>query len=443
MTQDLTPNFSKATSDVEQYIGLRAGGTERILLSDIVERFSRRPYGWPDAEILLIVGRLASAGRISFQLGGGTLPVKEAFETLQNARRRREVSIVKKRQIDEAVLKQARNLTQDIFSSTGPATEKELFEFYTQNFSKWLNNLTSYKSKTDVGRFPGKKVIEQSILTLERLLSNNNSFDFFKQVVDKKEEYLALEEGCRDIHEFFSKQIPTWQQLQHALHQFDKNRQALEKDADASNALSELQSIEAAEAPYGMLHKVASLVSTVEAVNKRLLTEKRTHAIARVDDNIKQLEAEIAKSGMATPELSNRLLRPLQLIKADLEIETSIAGIYMLQTETTKEHFDDGLYELERAVQVEIERRAKDEKAAEAKVADSSSTDTGQPGPVTQSAPTVARPKPVIEVNVSSVYEKSCEGVYLETEESVDQFVEALKAELMHIVRNEKRVRIR
>lgn len=433
----------KATRDVEQYIGLRATGTERILLSDIVERFAKRPYGWPDAEILLIVGRLAAAGRISFQLGGGTLPVREALEPLQNTRRRREVSIIKKRQTDEAVLKQARNLTQDLFSSMGPATEKELFEFYTQHFSKWLANLKSYKSKTDVGRFPGKTVIEQSILTLERLLSNDDSFDFFKQVVDKKDDYLDLEEDYRDIHEFFSNQIHTWQQLQQALRHFDKNRQALEKDAEASKALSELQSIESADAPYGMLHKVASLVSAVETVNERLLTEKRTHAIERVDDKIKQLEGEIAKSGIGTPELSNRLLRPLQLVKADLETETSIAGIYMLQTETATERFDDGLYELERAVQAEIERRAKAEQAAKAQQADPTGADTSTPIPDTKPEPPVAKPKPVVEVNVSSVYNKTCEGVYLETEESIDQFVEALKAELKSIVRNEKRVRIR
>jgi len=433
----------KATREVEQHVGLRATGTERILLSDIVERFAKRPYGWPDAEILLIVGRLAAAGRISFQLGGGTLPVKEALEPLQNTRRRREVSIIKKRQTDETILKQARNLTQDLFSSMGPATEKELFEFYTQHFSKWLANLKTYKSKIDVGRFPGKKIIEKSILMLERLRSNDDSFDFFKQVVDKKDDYLDLEEDYRDIHEFFSNQIHTWQQLQQALRHFDKNRQALEKDTEASKALSELQSIESAEAPYGMLHKVASLVSIVEAVNDRLLAEKRSHAIERVHDKIKQLEAEIVKSGMTEPELRNRLLRPLQLVKADLETETSIAGIYLLQAETARERFDDGLYELERAVQAEIERRAKAEQAAKAKQDDSSSTDTFTPVPEKQPEPPVAKPKPVVEVNVSSVYNKACEGVYLETEESIDKFVEALKAELKSIVRNEKRVRIR
>ena len=433
----------KAAKDVEQHIGLRATGTERILLSDIVERFSKRPYGWPDAEILLIVGRLAAASRISFQLDGGTLPLKDALEPLQNTRRRQKVSIIKKRQTDEAVLKQARSLTQDFFSSMGPAAEKELFEFYTQRFDEWLGNLKSYKSKTDVGRFPGKIVIVQSILTLERLLGHDDSFEFFKQVVDKKGEYLDLEEDYRDINEFFSNQIHTWQQLQLALRQFDKNRQALEKDTEASSALSELQSIESADAPYGMLHKVASLVSYVEAVNQRLLAEKRNHALERVDDKIKQLESEISNSGMATPELSNRLLRPLQLVKADVEAETSIAGIFMLQTETASERLDDGLCELELAVQGEIERRAKVKQDAQTSQDDSPSISAPMPTASTMPELPVAKPKTVVEVNVSSVYSKTCEGVYLETEESIDQFVDALASELKSIVQNEKRIRIR
>ncbi len=159
----------KALQEVEQYIALRARGTERILVSDVVDRFAKRPYGRPDTEILLLVGQAAAMGRISLQLNGGTLQLKEAFEPLQNSRRRRDVSIIKKRQTDDQVLKQARQLTQDLFSAMGPTTEKELFEFYTQHFKNWLANFKSYKSKTDVGQFPGKKVIEKSILTLERL----------------------------------------------------------------------------------------------------------------------------------------------------------------------------------------------------------------------------------------------------------------------------------
>lgn len=434
----------KAMRDVEQYISLRASGTERILVSDLVERFCKRPYGWPDAEILLIVGRLAAAGRISFQLAGGTLPAKEALTPLQNTRRRREVSIIKKRQIDEVVLKQARNLTQGLFSSMGPATEKELFEFYTQHFSQWLINLKSYKSKTDVGRFPGKKVIEQSILTLERLLNNEDSFDFFKQVVEKKDDYLDLEEDYRDIHEFYSNQIHTWQQLQQALRHFDKNRKALDKDTAANKALAELQSIESAEAPYGVLHKVASLVSQVETVNERLLHEKCAHAMARVEDKIKQLQAEVEKSGIATPELSNRLLRPLQLVKSDLETETSIAGIFMLQTETASERFDDGLYELERAIQAELERQRKQATAPESSDPNAATEEpSGQYPKVNSIPPKVAEPKAIADIHLASVLTKAAMGAFLEEESDVERFLETLKQDILGAVRMGKRVRIR
>ncbi|MDN5690284.1 MAG: BREX system P-loop protein BrxC, partial [Acinetobacter sp.] len=440
----------KALQEVEQYISLRATGTERILVSDVVERFAKRPYGWPDAEILLLAGQLAAMGRISLQLNGGTLQLKDALEPLQNSRRRREVAIIKKRQTDDQILKQARQLTQDLFSAMGPSTEKELFEFYTQNFKTWLANFKSYKSKTDVGQFPGKKVIEKSILTLERLLANSDSFDFFKAVVENKDDYLDLEEDYRDIHEFFSNQMPSWQQLQQALRHFEKNKQALGSDEVAKKALSELHRIATLESPYGLLNKVADLVRTVESVNEQLLTEKRNQAIEHIDDKIKQLEAEIKNSGIASAELSNKLLRPLQLLKTDIEVESSLSTIYMLQTQTSVERFDEALYELEREVQAEIQRQAKAAQLAQSKAESVTNTATTSSPAIStpaaspvQPATAVVPPKPVVEVDVASIYSKSSSSVYLETEESVDQFVDALKAELKKIVGDKKRVRIR
>lgn len=450
LSLDGSQSNPKALEEVQQYIALRATGSERILVSDVVDRFAKRPYGWPDAEILLLVGQLAAMGRISFQLNGGSLQLTEAFEPLQNSRRRRDVSIIKKRQTDDQVLKQARQLTQDLFSAMGPSTEKELFEFYVQHFNSWLAHFKSYKSKTDVGQFPGKQVIEKSILTLERLLANSDSFDFFKAVVENKDDYLDLEEDYRDIHEFFSNQMPSWQQLQQGLRNFEKNKQALGTDEQAKKALSELHRIAKLDAPYGLLNKVAELVRTVESVNERLLTEKRSKAIELIDDKIKQLDAEIKNSGIYTAELSNKLLRPLQLLKSEIDVESSLSTIYMLQTQTAVERFDEALYELEREVQAEIQRQAKAAQLAQSKAesmassATISSPATSEPAAIpVKPAIAVVPPKPVVEVDVASIYSKTSSSVYLETEESVDQFVAALQAELKKIVSDKKRVRIR
>ena len=169
----------QATQEVEQWISLRTSGTERVLVSDIVDQFSKAPCGWPDGEILLIVGRLAAAGRVSFQMDGGPLPLNSALEPLQNSRERRKVSVIRRRQTEESTLKQARALTQDLFSAMGPATEKELFAFYQQHFNTWREQLRHFAAKADVGHFPGKAEIAKAKLTLDRLLSHDDSFEFF------------------------------------------------------------------------------------------------------------------------------------------------------------------------------------------------------------------------------------------------------------------------
>jgi hypothetical protein len=434
----------QAIKEVEQFITLRASGNDRLLVADLIDRYSKRPYGWPDGEILLILGRLAAAGRISFHTGGPSLPLPDAFEYLTNSRKRREISVQKKRQTDEGLLKQARNLSQNLFNALGPASEKELFEFYRNYLDKWLINLKSYKSKTDVGHFPGKSAIEGATLSLQRLLGNTDSVDFFKEAVDRKADYLDLEEDYRDLHEFFTNQLHTWQHLQQALIRFDKNRQALEKDESARKALDELRSITGNPAPFNLLHKVAGLVEAVETINSAILTSKRTHALARVDEKITQLQAEIAKSGIETPDLSNRLLRPLQLVKADLETETSIANIYLLQTQTAEERLRDGVFELESAILAEAARQEKlrQDQAKAAQAAAGNNQQKEDTPPYVAPKP-VAPPKPVVEVAATSVFNKLGNGIYLESQVDVDNFIAALKAELESAIQQDKRIRLR
>lgn len=436
---------TQAVKEVEQYITLRSSGDERIAVSEIVDRFNGRPFGWPDGETLLIVGRLAAVGRISFHLGAGPSMLRpDAFDYLQNSRKRREILVQRKRQTDDALLKQARALSQNLFNALGPADEKELFDFYCNYLNTWLSHLKSYKNKSDVGHYPGKTTIEQAILSLQRLLNNSDSVDFFKEMINNKNDYLDLEESYRDLNEFFEKQLHTWQQLQQALRRFEKNKQILDKDDKARIALNELHSIDSNLAPYDQLHKVATLVGTVEAVNSAVITAKRNHALTRVDEKINLLQAEIAKSGIETSELSNRLLRPLQLLKANLEEETSIAAIYMLQSQTAEERLQDGVFELERAIQVEAEhqQRLKDEQARANQIATNGTySKDADAAPV--SSKSVACPKPVVEVAAASIFNKLGNGIYLESQSDVERFIEAMRIELETAIRQEKRIRIR
>lgn len=423
---------SQAVKEVDQFIALKTGGDNTLMVTDIIEQFGKRPYGWPEMELLLIVARLAVLGRISFHTAGPALHLPDVFELIQNNRQRSKVSVMRKRRTEEAVLKSARELSKDLFSTLGPDNEKELFVFYREHFQQWLTNLKSYLSKAELGHFPGNALIRSTMLLLERLLSRDDSFEFFKTLIENKNDYLDAEENYRDLHHFYTKQMTSWQQLLAALNRFQPNAQLLNKDPNIATALAELESIAVRETPYSQVQKIAGLVEAVDNANKALLYEKRSHAIGRLDEKIGRLQHEIEASGIATADLSNRLLLPLQQIKKQLNDETSVAQIYMLQSQVADEKLDDALGLLNKAIQDERERQKKLAAA---------------PGNLTQTGTTkivvVAEPKPVAEVSASALLGKLQSGLYLETEQDVEDYVSALHKELAHLLKQGKRIRIR
>lgn len=426
----------QAIREVEQYISLRASGNERLLVSDLVERFSKRPYGWPDGEILLLLARLAATGRITFHVGGPFVPLHECFDYLENSRRRREISVQKKRQTAEGELASARTLTKDLFSALGPQDESELHDFYLKHLNQWLTQLRAYKSKTEAGRYPGKDLITQCLRTLERILANEDSFDFFKAVNQHKNDLLDLEEDYQDLNEFYERQLHSWQLLQAALNRFDSNKLALGKDVTANKALQALRDIFASETPWGQLQRVAGLIEQVDHVNSALLDEQRGVARAQIDGFIAQLQQEIERSGIATPELSNTLLRPLQLLKAEPDTMGSIAEIFMLYTEQAREKLDEALDQLEQAIQA-ASRQPKVTTGSPA----SPGTKEEHPGPIT--LPPQPAPKPVVDIRTSELYNQSGLGVYMETEQDVDHFLQQLEKHLKQAIAANQRIRIR
>jgi hypothetical protein len=441
----------QAVKEVEQYIILHGG--EPVPLTPLIERFSNRPFGWPEGETLLILGRLHAAGRLTFHTAGPALSGKEAFELLNNARRRSEVRLQKKRQTEDAVLNKARNLTKELFGQLGPTSEKELFTYYVDRLSHWRRELEAYKSKTDVGNFPGRNAIDSSLREVERLLRLDDSFDFFKTVASQQDTLLDVEEDYRDLNDFFTKQLTTWQQLEQALNRFAVNRLELEKNTQAQQALAECERIYRAEAPYAMLNKVDGLVRTLDDINSGLVEEKRQHAIARIDTRIAKVSAEIAKSGIGTAELSNRLLHPLQQLKASVNQSVSVAQIYQLQTETAVELEEESLDALHHA-QAEAAKR---QPPAPAGNTTTPAPTSENPKPAPQTAPgdkaydphtatapaAVNAPKPVARVRVSDVLSRVHSGVYLESQAEVDAFMDELRKELEGSLSAGKRVQVR
>lgn len=100
----------------------------------------------------------------------------------------------------------------------------------------------------------------------------------------------------------------------------------------AATALAELTQIRDNPQPYGQVNRIEPLVAAVNTVNEQLAQEKREKALLSINDKLAVVQKQLQASA-ATPELSNKALKPLQDLKARIAGLTGIAQILYLQSQ--------------------------------------------------------------------------------------------------------------
>lgn len=445
-----------ASLEVEKHITLADDTSRTITAEDIVKRFSKRPFGWNDEEILLIMSRLALSNKINFQMRQQDVPLRNAYDNLIQVRKRAEMRVRRIKQQSDANLKRAAKLFKDFFGKNAPASEKELFNIAQENLANMKTKLDAFSNKASTGKYPGGREIEQGIVLLAGLTEQHSSFSFIELFLSSDNDLLDFEEDYQDLENFFETQFSTWQKLARALNQeFDRNRNALEKDDKAKQALQKLEAIYNNTRPYKDIRNINPLIAQVAKVNDELLTEKRAHAKSRVEHRIEQVKQQI-EAAKVPSELSNKALRPLQLALQNIDGLQGIAEI--LQEQADSINLEDAAHEL---INRFIEEKIEQQKAArvqaikqvelEAKRKQEEAEKKGEPVPVVYEPtkpiepPKAAEPAPkkIVSVDSSSVMRDVNQSGVIETEQDIDTYLNALRDKLSKLVAANNKVRIK
>jgi hypothetical protein len=416
----------EAMREIEMFISLKISRNDAVYLKDVLTQFTRRPYGWQENEILLLVARLGLLGKISFTLQAAELPLKKAYQPFTSVRSRAEIRLQKIRQHDERQLQKAAVLVKSLFQKpfTGSG-EKELAELIRRELSQWHDSLKTFRSKAQTGKYPGKADIDKGIALVAGLLGRSGSYDLIERMLQDGSALEDFAEDFEDLDNFYNSQFQTWLTLASALNdQFKVNWQALEKDDSARNAVAELEGIYNSTTPYGQLRRINPLIEQVQKINQQLLAEKRSHALDRVGLRISNITAAL-QAADAPSELQNRALRPLQQCRQTIEKTHSIPLILSQQGEAAT--LEDDAYEL---INHHIEAKAK------------------QPPPTpkpTSSTDPKPQPKPVAPAKLTITVRAAGNSgeVVLETEAQVEGYIRQLQDKLLTVVQVGNRVRVK
>jgi hypothetical protein len=347
------------------------------------------------------------AGEISVMMEGATLEPREAVEPLTRSVRWKQVAILKRKAVDTADLDSAKRLGQALFNNIGPDSEEALYVFLRHELNGWREELIRFKALADAGNYPGLKEIDGGLATVNTL-AIQNTYEFFEHFNQNENNLRDLADDMHDLKGFYDGQRPTWDKLRRAINgSFKDNRQLLEVDSEANRALTRMDEILAAPAPYRLLQETDALIATVDAANQKLLSERRDVALAAVDARIAQVK-EALQIGEADAETKNQALSPLQQIKKRIGDEESVQKLFYEQNQNTDAAFERAL-----------------------ELVDSKSKKEGAGGGTAQA-------RPVRFIKPAAVYSKT----YLESDADVEEYLIKLREQLLTLLKENVRIRL-
>ena len=409
-------NNPEALQDLRSYLQLSAMKSQPVVLHDMMEkRYSVRPYGWPDDEVLLLLARLIVLGEVNLMMDASLLPIGKVYEAITTPAKRRKIVVRKRETADPKSIQDARSLGKELFAEMGPDGEDALFIHLQGKLKNWQVALAGYRQLADTRDYPGNTEIVEALSLIGPLLADTESRKFVERFNGLKTDLLDVGEQFHELEHFYDHQRPVWERLRKSMATFQLNRLELGREPNAGPALVRMQEILAARNPYGLIKEIDGLIAIVEAINSSLLTQRCDEATSKIDVFIKTLEVDLTAVA-ADDALRAGCLKPLETLRSQVKKQESLAHITQAETEAVKE------FDLAQERIVEFLR-----KAASMVPQDP----TGTPPDVKVKKERVIKPVDFVKT------------AYLETTADVNDFMGTLRKELDDALAHNERVQIR
>ena len=421
----------QALDEVRQYLQLTAS-QNRVLLSDVIDRFTGIPFGWkPDWEVVLLVTRMFMAGEIKLTMSGSDLDPKSAFDPLSKSVQHKQISILKRKTADTGSITRVADLYRQLFSSLPRKDQDGVVNDFRGRLQDWQAGLKTAQALASQQHHPGGDRIEALLTLIAKQMSVRDPYEFIEALNKDRDLWLNAGEDFTDVNGFYTSQLVSWRKLLSAANRFSVNRAALAGDANAHAALTELFSIREDRAPYRMISRIDPLIATVDASNEALVQAGRETALHAVDRKIAEVTQALSRA-TTDADLGNAALRPLQQLKLAISASVSLPEITYLE-QSAGQLLDEAM---DRIIDWMHHQGSKSGAAATSATTTAGTATTG--GGTTTNKPATNAPKPSQIVRPSELAIRP----YLESDAEVDAYIETLREAFADILKSGKRIRI-
>ncbi|MFC1727136.1 BREX system P-loop protein BrxC [Patescibacteria group bacterium] len=394
----------QASEELIEYINSNNNRNNPINVHDVIQRFSKIPYGWDEMGILGLIAASMFSNIIDLELNHERLDPKNSKDTAQkliNNRNASSIVIKIKKQIQSDKISQLQNIIRKIFDNPAELPDNQddlklkIFDLVNHDIEKISQFNDNYRDYA----YPGKDLLASYRRQITGIIDKREVDTLFDYIITNQKDIQKAKEEAKNAITFFDNQKDIFNSAVDLLHALEDDKPFLPEDIQTT--LQQIKDILINPDPYEQVKDLTLIKSDVTKAHQELLNEEKKVLLQKIDKVKKEIYSLV--SSQKIKRIDDLIEKKLSELKDHINHRTNIAAVKAAEQQIAQ--IEEELIKL-----------------------------INQPLGDDSQKPT----KPIQFVSIHSLVKKSS----ISSAEELDKYIEQLKQKLLDILNQGNRIKL-
>ena len=301
-----------AAAKVEKYLEIQFNQNLPTTMSDLQDRFQKKPYGWREIDIAAVVAMLIYDQKVTIKYGGATIQPSDPKlpDMLRKKSEIGKTSISKRQVVSIQKIREVRDFLRDFFDEMDvPEDEDGLIAHIVEKFNGELEHYTKLDARYDGHKYPDQGKVKQAIALVKDILSQQkDNTALIQRVIDREDALYDMRDELQEVEEFFKTRVTLFDAAVQYEQDLSVDRDYIAKDDEAHEALNQIRLITmmptGGKFRYDRIPELNDLMAKVKASHGKMLDAKREELLEIVRQCMEEIHT-LAGDNSAARNISN------------------------------------------------------------------------------------------------------------------------------------------
>ena len=309
------PNFApnqNAAAKVENFLEMQYYQNLPTTMSDIQERFQKKPYGWREIDIAAIVAMLIYDQKVTIKYGGTTIQSSDPKlpDMLRKKSEIGKTSIAKREVVSKQKIRTVKEFLRDFFDEMDvPEDEDGLIRHIKERFNGELEHYDTLNTRYIGHKYPDQNKVKQATALVKGVLSQqNDNMALIQSVIDHEDALFDMRDALQEVEEFFKNRVALFDSAVTYAKELDVDQDYIQRNEAANQALIQIKQItmipDGGKFQYDRIPELNVLMEALRTAHGAMLNAKRDELREIVRQCMKEIQ-NLAGDNSAARNVSN------------------------------------------------------------------------------------------------------------------------------------------